>query len=142
MIKPTGAASPAQYIEQIDEPRRTDIQTLYALITKALPRLEPYMLSGMIAWGRYRYKYASGREGDWCMVALASQKNYISMYVCASDQNGYVAEQRKAEFPKANIGKSCIRFKRVEDVDLKALEKLVKESVKLMTANARAAAKA
>lgn len=83
----------------------------------------------MIGYGTYHYVYASGREGDWMKVALAQQKNYISVYVCASDGTQYIPEKHKADFPKASIGKSCIRFKKVEDIDLEKLKKVILEGI-------------
>jgi hypothetical protein len=84
----------------------------------------------MIGYGSFHYKSVSGREGDWCNVALASQKNYISVYICASDGKEYVAEKYKEALPKANIGRSCIRFKKTEDIDLEILKKALIEGVK------------
>ena len=86
------------------------------------------MISGMMGYGKFHYKSSSGREGDWCVIGLASQKNYISVYLCAPDEKGYLAEQNKARFPKASIGKSCIRFKKSSDIDLKVLAELIKKS--------------
>jgi hypothetical protein len=131
--KPSGAKTVTEYFAQIDEPRRSDVKALHQMITKAVPKLKPNMVAGMIGYGSYHYKYASGRECDWPIIALASQKQYISVYLCATEDGMYVAERHKAELPKANIGKSCIRFKRIEDVDLKTLEKVLKEGVRVMS---------
>jgi hypothetical protein len=92
----------------------------------------------MIGYGSYHYKYASGREGDCAIIALASQKSYISVYITASENGEYVAEKHKAELPKASIGKSCIRFKKLAEIDLKVLEKLVKLGAKVMAKSATA----
>jgi uncharacterized protein DUF1801 len=81
----------------------------------------------MLAYGRYHYRYASGREGDWFRIGLASQKRYISLYVTAANGERYVAETYKDRLPKAGIGKSCVRFKRLEDLDRSALESLIRE---------------
>jgi hypothetical protein len=91
---------------------------------------------GMIGYGTYRYKYASGREGDWPVIALASQKNYISVYVCAAENGRYIAEAHKGELANASVGKSCIRFKKLEDVDLKALEKVIKAGARVLARSA------
>ena len=131
MFKSTDAKTPEEYIAKIDEPRKSQIQQLHDLIRKTIPGQKPYIISGMIGYGSFHYKYASGREGDWCIVALASQKNYISVYICASDGKEYVAEKYKKEFPKANIGRSCIRFKKIEDIDLEMLKKVLLEGEKL-----------
>lgn len=126
MFKVTDAKTPDEYIAKIEEPRKGQIIQLHQLITETVPQLKPYIISGMIGYGSYHYKYASGREGDWCIIALASQKNYISVYVCAVDGDEYIAEKYKSKLPKASIGKSCIRFKKIEDVDLKILTEIIK----------------
>ena len=126
-LKPTGAAKPEDYIAQIDEPRRTEIERLHELIASAVPELEPSIAAGMLGYGSYRYKYANGKEADWPVIALASNKASISVYVSAVDDGQYVAEKHRADLPKASIGKSCIRFKRLTDIDLDVLESIVKE---------------
>lgn len=127
MFKVTDAKTPEEYIEKIEEPRKSQILQLHQLILKTVPQLKPYIISGMIGYGSYHYKYASGREGDWCIIALASQKNYISVYVCAIDGKEYVAESYKSKLPKSSIGKSCIRFKKIEDIDLDVLKEIIKK---------------
>lgn len=69
---------------------------------------------------------------DWPIIALASQKNYISVYVCASDGKEYIAEKYKDKLGKVSVGKSCIRFKKLEDVDLNVLKEVVLKGVQLM----------
>ncbi len=132
MFKPTKATSVAEYIAQIEQPRREDVQTLHDFIQKIFPKYEVKLWGSIIGYGTYHYKYASGREGDWFPIGLASQKNYISVYVCAMDAKEYLAEQHKGDFPKASIGKSCIRFKKLSDIDLNALKKLLLKADKLM----------
>lgn len=131
MFKPTTAKTPEEYIDLIAKPRKSEIKKLDEFIRKTVPKLESFIISGMIGYGKYRYKYASGREGDWCTIALASQKNYISVYVCAADDKGYIAERYKKDLPKASIGKSCIRFKKVEEIDLNILKKIILEGEKM-----------
>lgn len=135
MFKVTDSKSPEEYIEKIDEPRKSEIIKLHKLITETVPNLQPFMISGMIGYGKYQYKSKSGRSGEWCTIALASQKNYISVYVCAADDNGYFAEQEKEKFPKASIGKSCIRFKKSDDIDFSELKKLLKKAEKMPLAS-------
>lgn len=133
MLKPTEAKTPQEYIDMIDEPRKSQIQALHQFIQEIAPQLTPNIQAGMIGYGQYHYKYASGREGDWPIIALASQKSYISVYVCASDGTQYVAEKYKAQLPKANIGKSCIRFKKIENIDLNILKNIILEGIEVLT---------
>lgn len=121
------ASTPAEYFAKLDEPRKTEVVALDALIRKTAPKLAPFVHSGVLAYGHWHYKYASGREGDWFRIGVASNKKYISLYICAGDEKGYVAERYKEALPKANIGRSCVRFKRLSDLDLTALKKLIRE---------------
>jgi uncharacterized protein YdhG (YjbR/CyaY superfamily) len=136
MFKTTDAKTPDEYIEKIEEPRRSEIKQLNELIKKTVPDLEPRIEYGMIGYGTFHYKYASGREGNASLIALASQKNYISVYVLAVKEGQYLAESYRDQLPKANIGKSCIRFKKIEDIDLDVLQEVIREAEKLGGAGA------
>jgi hypothetical protein len=120
-------ATPAQYIAKLKEPRKSDVAALDKLIRKAT-NLEPFIQAGMLAYGHCTLKYAGGREADWFRIGVASNASYISLYVSASDAKGPVADRYKKALPKANIGKCCVRFKRLTDLDTAALSKLLAES--------------
>ena len=130
MFKPSKAKTIDEYIASIEEPRKSEIKKLDSFIRKTVPGLKPYFAFNMLGYGPFHYKYASGQEGDWPIISLASQKNYISVYVCGADGKQYIAEKHKKDFPKASIGKSCIRFKKIEDIDLDTLAKVIKEGKK------------
>lgn len=116
------------------EPQDTDhsetLATLDALIRKEAPQLEPSG-KGVFAYGKYHYKYDSGREGDSYVISLASRKHGISMYVCAVKDGEYLAEAHAAKLGKVSVGKSCIRFKTLQDLNLPALRKLIRDAAKL-----------
>jgi hypothetical protein len=122
------ASTPAEYIAQLDEPRKSEIAQLHELIRAAAPALTPCVHSGLLGYGPYHYKYASGHEGDTCYISLASNKNYISLYVAVNDAGGYVAERYREALPKASIGKSCIRFTRLSDLDQSTLRSLLEDA--------------
>lgn len=129
MNKPIQATSVQDYINQIDAPRKQDIQALHALISKTLPTLPVSLQSNMIGYGTYHYRYATGREGDAPIIALASQKNYISIYAHAVTKEGkYVAEAYADRLGNVNVGKSCIRFKHFRDINTDVLMELLKET--------------
>jgi len=131
MFKTTSAETPAEYIDMLEEPRKSDIRELDALIRKLAPKLEPHLASGMLAYGRYHYKGKSkGTEGEWFHIGLANNKRYISLYVMAANADGYLAESFKDKLPKADIGRSCVRFKRLSDLDLSALNELISQGAK------------
>src|SRR6185503_15672163 len=95
-------------------------------------KLEPHLASGMLAYGPYQYRGKTS-SGTWFRMGLASQKRYISLYVMAEDlvSGGYLAESYKDRLPKADIGKSCVRFKRPEDLDRATLTQLIQEAATL-----------
>ena len=65
-------------------------------------------------------------------MSVAQRKAGISLYVLALTEDGeYLAESRADEFPKASVGKSCIRFKRLDDLDEGALRDLLREAGRL-----------
>jgi hypothetical protein len=98
------------------------------MVREEAPELEPTMEFGMLGYGKYHYKYKSGREGEWMKIGIANNKQYISLYSCAADDDGYVAERYRGRLPKANIGKSCVRFKRLSDLDEETLRELIRET--------------
>ncbi len=65
-------------------------------------------------------------------MSVASRKTGISLYVLALTEDGeYLAESRADRFPKAKVGKSCVRFKRLDDLDEVALRDLLAEAGRL-----------
>lgn len=125
----SGKTAAQAYIDGLEEPRRSDLQRIHDFIRRTVPDLEPYMYrKDLVGYGRYHYKYATGREGEASIIGLSSRKAYISIYAAGGDGELYVAERYKNELPQADIGKSCIRFRRFEHIDFDVLGKILKES--------------
>ena len=122
---------PQEHITQLEEPRRSEVAALDALIREEAPGLEPHVHSGMLAYGPYHYRYASGREGDSAVLSLASRKAGISLYVQCTRDGRYLAESYAERLRTASVGKSCVRFKRLTDLDEAALRELVAEAGRL-----------
>lgn len=122
------ARTPTEYIAQVEEKRRPDIRRLHRMIRREAPDLKPTMEFGMLGYGRFHYRYASGREGTWMKIGVANNKQYISLYCCAADARGYLAERYRKRLPKASIGKSCVRFKRLDDLDESVLRELIRKT--------------
>jgi hypothetical protein len=131
---PTKPATPAEYLASLKEPRRTELKSLDAAIRKAAPKLKPHLAySGtMIGYGPYHYKYGTGREGESPIVALCSRAQYISLYVSGQRGGKSIAEAAKEKLGKVSVGDVCIRFKRVEDLNLPAVLELVREAAVLL----------
>jgi hypothetical protein len=124
----TVPVSPKEYIASLSDPRQKQVQTLHDFIVKHAPHLKPYIQTAatpLIGYGTYHSVSASGREVDWCLVGLANQKNYISLYFCQVIDGQYLAEKYKAKLPKASVGKSCVRFKKFEDINWPVLQEML-----------------
>ncbi len=130
MFKKTAATSVNEYLSQIPKERKELISYLHNFIQKAAPSLKPHFAYNMLGYGSFKYKNYKSEVIDWPTVALANQKNYVSVYVCAVDNGEYLAEKHKERLGKVSVGKSCIRFKKLEDVNLDVLKQVILEAEK------------
>jgi hypothetical protein len=129
----SGPEEAQHYIDGLPEPRRSQLQQIHEFIRRTVPDLDPYLYrENLVGYGRYHYKYATGREGEASIIGLSSRKVYISVYATGGDGDKYVAELFKDQLPEADIGKSCIRFRKFEDIDFEVLGKILKESERTM----------
>jgi Domain of unknown function (DU1801) len=114
-----------EHIDSLPEARRELIRSVHEIVREAAPELEMRMWGDkFIGYGAMHYRYASGREGEWFPIGLANNKQYVSLYICACDDDGYLAEQNADRLGNVSVGKSCIRFKRLEDLDLGVVREL------------------
>jgi hypothetical protein len=125
MFKAVKATTVEEYFDQLPEDRREPMEFLHKFIQKTSPSLKPHFAYNMLGYGSFKYKNNRKEELDWPTVGLANQKNYISLYVCAVDNGEYIAEKHKDELGKVSVGKSCIRFKKIEDLNLDGLKKVL-----------------
>lgn len=130
MFAKVSAASIKEYIDSVPSDRKDTIKFLHDFIQKAAPKLKPHFSYNMLGYGSFKYKNYKKEEIDWPTIALANQKNYISVYVCAVKDGKYIAEQNASKLGKVSVGKSCIRFKKIEDVNLDELKKVIQTAEK------------
>ncbi len=130
MFKSTTAKTVAQYLEAVPADRKELIEFLHEFIQKAAPTLKPHFASNMLGYGSFPYRNAKKQPIEWPVIALANQKNYVSLYVCAVDKGTYVAEKFASDLGKASVGKSCIRFKKLEEIHLPTLKKVIQFAAK------------
>ena len=101
------------YLEALPPDRRAALSELRSLIHQVAPKTAEAMQYGLPAFGE--------------LCALASQKNYMALYVCEGD----IIKAHLPQLGKVSCGKGCIRFKRIEDLNLSAIESILKEILKL-----------
>lgn len=125
MFKPVNATSIQEYFSMLEGERKDQIVFLDRLIKETVPTLKPVFSYNMLGYGTFEYKNAKKQIIDWPTISLASQKNYISVYICSVMDGQYLAETHKDKLGKVSVGKSCIRFKKIEDVNLDELKKVI-----------------
>jgi hypothetical protein len=121
------AQSVASYLDTIDEDvRRKDCKTL-ATLMKRITGCAPTMWgTSIVGFDRYHYQYASGHEGDSCIVGFSARKGPISVYMSAGYDG---AEALLAQLGKHKIGKACLYINKLADVKLPVLEQLLVRAV-------------
>lgn len=118
------ASTPDEYIDSLPEERRAAVSAVRDVINANLPDgYEEGMSFGMIGWyvplERFPHTYNGQPLG---LVALASQKGYISVYLNSvyGDRatESWFRDRYAASGKKLDMGKSCLRFRKLEDVAL------------------------
>ena len=125
------AASREEYFEAAGL-RGGELRQLDAIIQEYAPALSPELTDGigapMLGYGEQRYQTKSMKEpGTWPVVALAVQKRYLSLYVSAVIDGEYVAERYASQLGSVSCGKSCIRFSKVDKLNLETLKRILVE---------------
>lgn len=111
------------------EQRREDCKQVAEMMRKATRSKAKMWGDSIVGYGSYHYKNASGREGDWFLCGFSPRKANLTLYIMPGFAN-YGELMKK--LGKYKTGKSCLYIKKLEDVDEKVLNQLVKESVKWM----------
>ena len=112
-----------------DEQRRKDCQTVLKLMKQATGE-EPKMWgAGIVGFGLYRYRYASGHEGEWPIIGFSPRKNDLTLYIMPGFEK---FESLMAKLGKYKTGKSCLYIKKLDDVEVPVLKKLIAKSVERM----------
>jgi len=108
-----------------DEKKRADSFTILELM-KDVTGEEPQMWGdSIIGFGIYQYKYASGRKGEWFLTGFSPRKQNLTLYI----MSGFLEyDKLLSRLGKYKTGKSCLYINRLEDIDLEALEELVRLS--------------
>ena len=124
--KPSSVSVEAFLDRIADETRRADCKTLVKVM-KRVTGAKPVMWGpSIVGFGSYHYKYASGHEGDACLVGFAPRKTDLSIYI----MSGFAGrETLLKKLGKHKSAKACLYIKKVADIDLAVLEELVRSSV-------------
>jgi len=132
--KATGV-NPSDFVAAVEpEKKRADAQTLLAFFNR-VTGLEPMMWGpSMIGYGRYHYKYETGREGEFFLTGFSPRKANLSIYVMPGYRYGEM-EDLLARLGKHKLGKSCLYINKLADVDMDVLEQIVRNGLAYMYEN-------
>ena len=109
-----------------DGQRKADCDSIRQIMEKATAAKARMWGASIVGFGEYSQKYANGSERKWMRVAFAPRTDRITLYVSPGFE-GY--EELMAKLGKYKAGNACIHIKRLADVDLTTLKKLIKKSV-------------
>lgn len=113
------------------EEKSEDCIKLLAVFQKATGEKPKMWGSSIIGFGSYHYKSErSKQEGDWPLTAFSPRKDGITLYIM-NGPDSYTKELKLLGKHATSKG-SCLYIKRVSEINLKVLEKIVKDSVRIM----------
>ena len=123
-------ASVEKFLKTIpDEKKQQDSFAILDMM-KEVTGEEPKMWgTSIIGFGTYRYKYASGQEGDWLRIGFSPRKQNLSLYIMSGFQHH---DDLMAKLGKYSTGKGCLYIKKLEDIDQNVLKELIKASFTTM----------
>ena len=122
-----------EYLNRLDDPRKREDCFLLLQMMRELTGEEPAILGGtIVGFGFYKYRYNSGRRGEWFITGFAPRKRDLTVYIMP----GFDAYQPLMQrLGKHKTGKSCLYLSKLEAIDLPTLRELVSRSVADMREN-------
>ena len=119
-------ASVADFLNAIPDPQvREDCWTIANIMQDAAKAKPEMWGSNIVGFGHHSAVYANGSEADWMLIAFSPRKQNITLYMDGIDKQG----ELMSSLGTHSCGKSCLHIKRLSDVHLPTLRKLVQASV-------------
>ena len=117
----------SDFIDKVDsEQVRNDCRTLIKMMKKITGSPPKMWGPSIVGFGKYHYKYASGHEGDAPLAGFSPRKGNLTVYMATDFPN---RESLLKKLGKCKTSKVCIYVKKLEDIDMVVLEKIVKASL-------------
>jgi hypothetical protein len=124
--KPTGASVEDCLASRASPEQLADCKTLMAMCKRITKQPAQMWGPSIVGFGSYTYRYASGHSGDAPLAGFAVRGKELVVYLMCE---GAEDETLLAKLGKHKMTKSCLYLKRLADVDAKALEALIANSV-------------
>ena len=118
------------FLSSIEEDqKREDCQHLLDIMQEITQQPPKMWGTSIVGFGEYHYKYKTGREGDWFLIGFAPRKQALTLYLmCDLSHDGLDFEG----LGKYKKGKGCLYVKRLSDVNLNVLKRIIKDSIKII----------
>jgi hypothetical protein len=128
--KPT-SQSVSTFLSKItDEARRKDCEVVAKLMSEVTGARPQMWGPSIVGFGRYHYKYESGREGDWMLMGFSPRKGDLTLYILPGMHE---FQELLSKLGKYKNAKSCLYVKKLEDIDLTVLRQILKQALKSMS---------
>ena len=125
--------SPEDFLAKVDHPRRREDGYVLLELFNRVTQLKPVMWgTAIIGYGRYHYKYDSGREGDSLMTGFSPRKSALSIYIMPGYRD---LSSMLNRLGKHKTGKSCLYINKLADVELPVLEEIILNGLQYMKKN-------
>lgn len=117
-------ASVDHFLSQIEPAERQDDGRAVVALMSRLSGEAPRMWGpSIIGFGSYHYRYDSGREGDSCRIGFSPRKAELVLYLAGLEEADF------APLGKHRRGKGCLYIKRLSQIDMAVLERLIVQSI-------------
>jgi hypothetical protein len=114
------------FLDSAGAERRPDCDRLIEMMSRATGAPPVMWGDAIVGFGKYHYRYKSGREADWFLTGFSPRKKDLTLYIIAGFDR---YAELMGRLGKHRIGKSCLYIKRLADIDMSILEELVTASV-------------
>lgn len=123
-------ASVDAFIDSVpDEQKRADARELVSMMRKATGSPPRLWGSSLVGFGRYRYRYASGREGEFFLTGFSPRKSALTVYIMPGFER---FESQMERLGPHKTGKSCLYLKDLDSIDREVLQAMLRDSVDYM----------
>jgi hypothetical protein len=115
------------FINQLeDESRKADCFRLIDILSELTGEAPKMWGTSIVGFGTYRYKYASGHEGEWALLGFSPRKRETSLYIYSQ---GSGSQKLLPLLGKYKMGKACIYIKKLSDIDEEILRQIAQHSI-------------
>jgi hypothetical protein len=117
-----------------DEKRRGDAFSLLGLMREATGAAPEMWGDSIVGFGRYHYRYESGREGEWFLTGFSPRSQNLTIYIMPGFER---YRDLLKKLGKHRTGKSCLYLNSLSEVDLPTLKKLIRQSARVMARSSK-----